>query len=74
MIPLSIIINFSICIERGDEAVAIAKQKVVERYAIVGIIEDMPNTMKAFEAVAPNFFAGASKLLEDEKEAEKRKS
>ena len=74
MIPLSIIINFSICRKCGDEAVAIAKQKVVQRYAIVGIIEDMPNTMKAFEAVAPNFFAGASKLLEDRKEAEKRKS
>ena len=44
-----------------------------ERYAIVGFVEDMENTMKAFEVVAPNFFAGAVELLNDEEEAKKRK-
>ena len=64
---------FSICRKRGDEALAIAKQKVLERYAIVGIVEDFENTMKSFEVVAPHFFAGASELLNDEEEEKKRK-
>jgi hypothetical protein len=46
---------------------------VLERYAIVGIVEDFENTMKSFEVVAPHFFAGASELLNDEEEAKKRK-
>jgi hypothetical protein len=65
--------NSSICRKRGDEALAIAKQKVLERYAIVGIVEDFENTMKSFEVVAPHFFAGAAELLNDEEEAKKRK-
>jgi dermatan/chondrotin sulfate uronyl 2-O-sulfotransferase UST len=64
----------NICRKRGDEALAIAKQKVLERYAIVGIVEDFENTMKSFEVVAPHFFAGAAELLNDEEEAKKRKS
>jgi hypothetical protein len=63
----------SICKKRDDKALAIAKQNVLERYAIVGIVEDMNNTMKALEVVAPNFFAGASRLLNDEEEVKKRK-
>ena len=46
---------------------------MLERYAIVGIVEDFENTMKSFEVVAPHFFAGASELLNDEEEAKKRK-
>ncbi|CAG5079692.1 Oidioi.mRNA.OKI2018_I69.PAR.g9324.t1.cds [Oikopleura dioica] len=53
----------SLCQKRGDEAVAIAKQNVLDRYAIVGIMEDFHSTMKAFEVVSPRFFMGASVLL-----------
>ena len=63
----------SICKKRDNKALSIAKQNVLERYAIVGILEDINNTMKAFEVAAPNFFAGASRLLNDEEEAKKRK-
>ena len=36
-----------LCRSRSDRALEIAKRNVYERYAIVGIMEDFPNTMKA---------------------------
>ena len=35
-----------VCRSRNDKALEIAKRNVFERYAIVGIMEDFPNTMK----------------------------
>ena len=53
-----------ICLKRGDEALTIAKQNVRDNYLIVGIMEDFPNTMKALETLAPNFFMGAEVLYD----------
>lgn len=51
-----------ICQKRGDDALRIAKDNVREKYAIVGIMEDFPQTMKAFETLVPRFFMGAEVL------------
>jgi dermatan/chondrotin sulfate uronyl 2-O-sulfotransferase UST len=51
-----------VCQKRGDDALKIAKENVREKYAIVGIMEDFPQTMKAFETLAPRFFMGAEVL------------
>jgi len=57
------------CLKRGDKALEIAKRNVYERYAIVGIMEDFPNTMRAIETVAPRFFLGSSVLFRTANEA-----
>ena len=49
-----------ICLNRGDEALRIAKQNVRDKYLIVGIIEDFRNTIKILELLVPNFFNGAT--------------
>ena len=51
-----------VCQKRGDDALRIAKENVREKYAIVGIMEDFPQTMKAFETLVPRFFMGAGVL------------
>ena len=58
-----------VCLKRGDKALEIAKRNVFERYGIVGIMEDFPNTMKAIETVAPRFFLGSSVLYAKANEA-----
>ena len=52
-----------------EKALEIAKRNVFERYAIVGIMEDFPSTMKAIETVAPRFFLGSSVLYAKANEA-----
>lgn len=53
-----------VCQKRGDEALEIAKQNVRNKYTIVGIMEDFPNTMKAFQSLIPRFFMGANVLYD----------
>ena len=53
-----------ICQKRGDDALRIAKENVREKYTIVGIMEDFPQTMKAFETLVPRFFMGAGVLYD----------
>ena len=43
-----------LCRSRSDKALEIAKRNVYERYAIVGIMEDFPNTMKVRGLIKKN--------------------
>jgi len=58
-----------VCQKRGDEALKIAKDNVRDKYAIVGIMEDFPSTMRAFQSLIPRFFMGADVLYDRANEA-----
>ena len=54
------------CRKRNEEALQIAKKNVREKYLVVGIAEDLPNTVKAFEKLIPSVFTGASKIYNNQ--------
>lgn len=77
--PWSYIIPFfcgssHVCLSRNTEALNIAKQRVRDKYTLVGLTEDYSNTIRAFEKLVPSFFAGASKIYKDKGAALHEKS
>ena len=50
------------CRKRNEEALQIAKKNVREKYLVIGIAEDLSNTVKAFEKLIPSVFTGANKI------------
>lgn len=45
-----------------------AKSNVEQAYAVVGVLEELQASLRAFEAKIPKFFAGASQLYEKHKD------
>lgn len=41
-----------------------AKRNVESSYPVVGVLEDLPETLAVLEAKLPNFFSGIAKIYE----------
>lgn len=54
------------CMTRSREAVQIAMDNVEENYLFVGVLEEMPKSLRILETLLPHFFSGASELSEAE--------
>ena len=52
-----------VCRKRNEEALQIAKKNVREKYLVIGIAEDLPNTVKAFKKLIPSVFFAKSNNL-----------
>lgn len=48
----------------SNEALEMAKRRLRDEYAFVGLTEDFPNTMRALEKLVPSFFDGAAKVYQ----------
>lgn len=54
------------CRWSSDRALEIAKRNVVDEYAHVGVLEDLPNTVQLFRLLLPTFFGGDPRHTPDE--------
>ena len=54
------------CRKRNEDALQGAKKNVRDKYLVVGLAEDLPNTVKAFEMLIPSVFNGARKIYQNQ--------
>ena len=51
---------------RNETALHYAKLNIKNKYAAVGIVEDMESSLKLFEYVLPDYFSNSTKFYESE--------
>ena len=55
-----------LCMTRNETALLYAKLNIKNKYAAVGLVEDMKSSLKLFEYVLPDYFSKSTQFYESQ--------